>query len=90
MAVMRPDEAEQFYEDDEDPARVFATFDAARKQGLAGRTAPRDRSESPELMPLRDLLADLMADLRRLRLGDRLALMLRHMADSIQSRSGAR
>ena len=36
MAGMGPDEAQQFYEEDEDPARVIALFDAAEK----GRTAP--------------------------------------------------
>lgn len=36
MAGMGPEEARQFYEEDEDPSRVFARFDAAEK----GRTAP--------------------------------------------------
>lgn len=31
MAGVKPQEAEQFYEEDEDPARVFANFDAGQK-----------------------------------------------------------
>jgi hypothetical protein len=31
MASVKPQEAEQFYEEDEDPARVFANFDAGQK-----------------------------------------------------------
>jgi hypothetical protein len=34
---MTPEEAEQFYESDEDPEKIFAAFDAAHK----GVTAPR-------------------------------------------------
>lgn len=37
MTGMRPEQARDFYEEDEDPARIFALFDAAGK----GRTAPR-------------------------------------------------
>jgi hypothetical protein len=36
MTRMKAEEAERFYEEDEDPDEVFATFDAAAK----GRTAP--------------------------------------------------
>lgn len=68
---------------------MFATFDAAGERGRVGRTAPRDRSRSSELMPLRDCLNELLADLRRLRLRARFALMLQHMAETIQTRSGA-
>jgi hypothetical protein len=43
MVSVRVDEAERFYEEDEDPKEVFATFDAAEK----GRTAPpHDRRSS--------------------------------------------
>jgi hypothetical protein len=31
MASVKPHEAERFYEEDEDPARVFAAFDAGEK-----------------------------------------------------------
>jgi hypothetical protein len=33
---MKAEEADRFYEEDEDPRKVFATFDAAEK----GRTVP--------------------------------------------------
>jgi hypothetical protein len=36
MTGMTPGEADRFFEDDEDPTKVFAAFDAARK----GITAP--------------------------------------------------
>jgi hypothetical protein len=36
MTGVKAEEAERFYEEDEDPDEVFATFDAAVK----GRTAP--------------------------------------------------
>jgi hypothetical protein len=36
MVTVKAEEAERFYEEDEDPREVFATFDAAQK----GRTAP--------------------------------------------------
>jgi hypothetical protein len=36
MTSVRAEEAEHFYEEDEDPREVFATFDAAEKS----RTAP--------------------------------------------------
>jgi hypothetical protein len=43
MVGVRVDEADRFYEEDEDPREVFAAFDAGRK----GRTAPpRDRDAS--------------------------------------------
>ena len=48
MTRMKAVEAERFYEEDEDPDEVFATFDAAAK----GRTAPpggeRPTSRWPE------------------------------------------
>jgi hypothetical protein len=70
MAAMRPEEAEQFYEEDEDPARVHALFDAAERGKRLRRTAPPERR--PDLVPLRDLLAALVRELRQLRLGERL------------------
>lgn len=36
MVHVKAEEAERFYEEDEDPGEVFAAFDAAQK----GRTAP--------------------------------------------------
>jgi hypothetical protein len=42
MASVKPQEAEHFYEEDEDPARVFASFDAGQKGDTQrpGRTGP--------------------------------------------------
>lgn len=37
MIGVRAEEAERFYEEDEDPGEVFSAFDAAKK----GRTTPR-------------------------------------------------
>ncbi len=43
MVNVKAEEAERFYEEDEDPGEVFAAFDAAQK----GRTAPpHDRRPS--------------------------------------------
>jgi hypothetical protein len=43
MVSMRAEEADRFYEEDEDPRELFAAFDAAQK----GRTVPpRDRGTS--------------------------------------------
>jgi hypothetical protein len=58
MASVKPQEAEQFYEEDEDPARVFATFDAGRKgvtqrPGQNGPSSPR----SGRLAGIRQCLA---------------------------------
>jgi hypothetical protein len=43
MAGMTPEEAENFYEEDEDPAEVFAWFDA----GPYGVTAPPVGAQQP-------------------------------------------
>jgi hypothetical protein len=52
----------------------------------AGRLPRPDPSaaQRPELMPLPELLADLVADLRELRPRDRLAEGLRQLADTIE------
>ena len=81
MAGVRPDDARQFYEEDEDPGRVFSIFDAAEK----ARTAPP--SERPDLVPLRELLADLVRELRKLRLRDRVGRFLRRVVDAVESHS---
>jgi hypothetical protein len=39
MRGMRPEEAREFYEEDEDPAKVFVLFDAAKREG---RLSKRD------------------------------------------------
>ena len=91
MVDMRPEEAQDFYEEDEDPARVIALFDAAEK----GRTTPPRgrRPQEPDLTPLRELIREvgtqLRQDLRKLRLRDRLAVLLRHMSDAIGPRTRA-
>ncbi len=84
MTGVKPEEAKQFYEEDEDPARVFASFEAAEK----GRTAPRGDRRSPQrpdLAPLRRRLDDLAADLRKLRLRDRVVLVMRLVTEIISS-----
>jgi hypothetical protein len=43
MTGVKPEEAERFYEEDEDPARVFALFDA----GQEGQTTRPGRAEPP-------------------------------------------
>jgi hypothetical protein len=89
MAGMRAEEAEDFYEEDEDPARMFVLFDAAEK----GRTAPPQdhASPDPDLTPLRVLLREvgtqLRQDVRELELRERLVVMLRHAADSLEQHS---
>jgi hypothetical protein len=61
MSSVRVEEAERFYEEDEDPKEVFATFDAAKK----GRTAPHDAGRGARKWRVRLRLA--IADvLRRL------------------------
>jgi hypothetical protein len=86
MVSMKAEEARGFYEEDEDPAQVFALFDAASK----GRTEAPERVTSQEsgLTPLPELLREvgsqLRQDLGKLRLRDRLALLLRQLADTVE------
>lgn len=84
MEAMRPEQARQFYEDDEDPAKVAGLFDAARDEGRLSQTKPP--TPRPEPMPLRDLLTELARELRRelheLRIRDRLVRQLRRAADA--------
>lgn len=86
MAAMRPDEARRFYEEDEDPARIHAQFDAAEREGRLRQTEPPPGR--PELTPLRELAhglgRELAHQLRELRLGDRLVLVVRHLARAIE------
>ena len=70
MAVVRLDEAERFYEEDEDPAEVFAEFDAAEK----GRTMPQDERQ-------RWMHAAMMIGLW---MASKTASGLRHVADAIE------
>jgi hypothetical protein len=89
---MRSDQAEKFYEEDEDPAKVFATFDAARRQGRTGKTAP---TPQPELAPMTEVLAGMAHEMRReirqLRLRERIQPLLERLAEALKSsRSGVR
>ena len=61
---MRVEEAEHFYEEDEDPKEVFAVFDAAEE----GRTAPPDTGPGAQQrqVRLRLALADVLRRLARL------------------------
>ena len=88
MTGMRPEEARDFYEEDEDPARIFALFDAASK----GRTAPHDDRLGPEpdLVPLRDLARQLVRHLQKLRLRDRALRGLHHFTNAMVSRTRVR
>ena len=61
MMSVRTDEAERFYEEDEDPVEVFAAFDAAEK----GRTTPPEGRRSPSPWWAR-LRLEVAAVLRRL------------------------
>jgi hypothetical protein len=83
MAGMRPEEAKDFHEEGEDPARVFALFDAAEQQGKLQRTEPP--SARQELVPLHELLAALRRDLRELQLRERLVLLLQRAARGMRS-----
>jgi hypothetical protein len=87
MSGMRPEQARDFYEEDEDPARIFALFDAAGK----ARTAPHGdhAGGGPDLVPLRDLARQLASDLRKLRLRDRALRVLHHLASAMASRTRA-
>lgn len=87
MADVNPEEARQFYEEDEDPAKVFAIFDAAKREGRPGRTGPPPSRQ--HLVPLRVLLSAMAAELRRdfreVQLRDRLALLLEHTVRAMRS-----
>jgi len=89
MAGMRPEQARQFYEEDEDPKKVIGLFDAARDEGRLSQTRPP--KPRPEPMPLADLLTELVRELRRelreLRIRDRLARQLQRAADALRSNS---
>ena len=60
MVGMKAEEAECFYEEDEDPQEVFAAFDASHKE----RTAPPAGSSAGG--PMRRVRHELATALRRL------------------------
>jgi hypothetical protein len=65
-----PDEASQFYEEDEDPAKIRALYEAARRSGRLRLTEPPPR---PRLLAglVTEVVTDLRRVLRELRLRDR-------------------
>lgn len=81
MRGMSPEAARKFCEQDEDPAEVFAAFDAAERQGRLGRTGPPQ--EPPSMHELAELIRRL---LRELRLRDRIARLLRGLSDALEGR----
>jgi hypothetical protein len=74
MKVMRPEEAREFWEQDEDPAEVLALFDAAERKGQLKRTGPR-----PEPPPLREIAGQARRLLLELRVGERITRLLRNV-----------
>ena len=63
MTGMTPEEAESFYEEDEDPREVFAWFDAG-PHGVTARPAAVQQPPAPEVI-LRVLASGLYGNLRR-------------------------
>jgi hypothetical protein len=94
MAAMRPEEAMKFYEEDEDPERLVALFDAAREDRRIRQTR-RPRPNDRDLKPLGPVCAELMDELRKqyreLHLGERVRRQLirriAHLAEVLRSRS---
>jgi hypothetical protein len=82
MAGMRREEARSFYEEDEDPQRIFAPFDAGQKRSTR---PPARRGE--ELRPMSELVGDLVGDLRQLRLRERIALAWKHLSTAMETRN---
>ena len=69
MKVMRPEQARDFYEEDEDPARIEAVFETGEK----GYTAPARGLRVRQLrgQTLGGLAAEFAEDIRNLRLRER-------------------
>ena len=94
MAAMRPEEAMKFYEEDEDPERLIAMFDAARDDGRLRQTR-RPEPNDGDLKPLGQVRAELMHELRKqlreLHLGERvrrqMVRRIAHIAEVLRSRS---
>ena len=88
MKVMRPEQARDFYEEDEDPARIEAVFETGEK----GYTAPARGLRVRQLrgQTLGGLAAEFAEDIRNLRLRERTAAALRLLADFLESNSGER
>jgi hypothetical protein len=73
MAGVNPHEAKRFYEEDEDPARIFALFDAGQK-------SQTQRPGRPGLAPRPGKLAGIR---------QRVAVVLRRAADMVEPPSKA-
>lgn len=82
MADVKPEQAQQFHEEDEDPAKVFAVLDTAKREGHLRQTEP------PKPPPLRQvfsmLAGELRRDLRELRLRERAANVLERVASALR------
>lgn len=74
------EQAQQYSEEDEEPEKAFAAFDAAERQGRLRRTAPHGRSW---IEKLRDGLAEALAAVGK---GlERAGKAMEHAADRIDS-----
>ena len=85
MRGMRPEEAREFCEEDEDPAKVFALFDAAEREGRLKQTGP-----PPEPPPMRELADQVRRLLLELRLRDRIVRLLRGVSSMIEGHGKVR
>ena len=84
MVGMRPEEAREFYEEDEDPAKVIALFDAAERKGQLKRTGP-----PPDPPPMRELGDQFRRLVLELRLRERIAKALRSLFATREQRGKA-
>jgi hypothetical protein len=80
MAGMSPEEARNFHEEDEDPQKIFALFEAGQK-----RHTMRPGDHKPDPRPMHEVLGELAQLLRQFRLRDRIATGLRHLATAVES-----
>jgi hypothetical protein len=88
MKVMRPEHAKDFYEEDEDPARIENVFDTGEKGYTASARGPRVRHLRGQT--LGGIAVGFAADIRNLRLRERAAAGLRLLADLLESNSRER
>lgn len=85
MKVMRPEQAKDFHEEDEDPARKEAIFDTGEKGYTAQARGARVRQL--RIQKLGGVAARFAMDIRNLRLRERAATALRLLADLLESNS---
>jgi hypothetical protein len=62
---MTPEEAERFYEADEDPEEIFAKFDAGHKGVTAAPAAPAPEQASVRVVSTYTVATGLYGELRR-------------------------